>query len=126
MFLFAPDQTDRRYPLESAVNQSPVDIHAPDLDRYPRFAAAELQTATLQPGETVFVPAGWWHTALTEETSIGVTWNLVEASNWDAFAADTRRRVTRRANPVAGAVFAAYLSASRRLAQAREKIGRIH
>jgi histone arginine demethylase JMJD6 len=124
LFFFAPDQKERLYPRESAPNLSSVDIHNPDLDRFPRFAEAEMLTATLQPGETVFVPSGWWHTTKMEETSISVTWNFVEASNWDKFVADFRRKVTRRRHPAVGTAFAAYLAAYGMLAQAREKLAR--
>lgn len=108
LFLFSPDQSDCLYPNESAPNQSMVDIHAPDLDRHPRFAEAEMLTTTLAPGDTVFIPSGWWHTTLMNQTSISVTWNMVEASNWDAFAADTRLRVSERTHPVLAAAFGVY------------------
>jgi hypothetical protein len=108
LFFFGPDQTPHLYPLDTAPNTSPVNVHAPDLERHPRFAGAEMVTATLRPGETVFIPSGWWHTSLLHETSIGVTWNLVDASNWRDFKADTRTRVARRAHPAVGAAFAAY------------------
>lgn len=123
-FFFAPDQKDQLYPRQSAPNQSSVDIHAPDLDSFPRFAEAEMLTATLRPGETVFVPSGWWHTTLMDETSISVTWNLVEASNWNNFVADTRRTVTRRRNPAVGAAVGTYLAAFGMLLGTREKFGR--
>ncbi len=124
LYFFAPDQTEHLYPRQSAPNLSSVDIHAPDLDRFPLFAEAEMLTATLQPGETVFVPSAWWHTTMMEETSISVTWNLVETSNWDSFVADVRRRVGRRRHPAVGAAFGAYLAAYGTVARAREKFGR--
>jgi hypothetical protein len=108
LFLFSPNQTSCLYPLASAPNSSPVNIHAPDLDRHPRFVEAEMLMTTLQPGETIFIPSGWWHTSLMRETSISVTWNLVDTTNWRDFAADTRQRVTQRAHPAVGAAFAAY------------------
>ena len=124
LFFFAPDQTDRLYPRKSAPNLSSVDIHAPDLESFPHFAEAEMLTATLLPGETAFVPSGWWHTTTMEETSISVTWNLVEASNWGDLVFDARRRVARRRHPVVGAAFGAYLAGYGMLAQAREKLAR--
>lgn len=124
VFIFSPDQTDRLYPKESARNQSSVDIFRPDLEKHPLFADAEMFTTTLQAGETVFMPPGWWHTTKMHETSISVTWNMIEASNWSDFVADTRHRVASRTNGAVGAAFGAGLAAFGILARARERVGR--
>ncbi len=124
LYFFAPDQTEHLYSRQSAPNLSSVDIHAPDLDRFPLFAEAEMQTATLQPGETVFVPSAWWHTTMMEEASISVTWNLVETSNWDSFVADVRWKVGRRRHPAIGAALGAYPGTYGTLARVRERFAR--
>lgn len=66
--LFPPDQVHNLYPgpLEPTPGGqvvSMVDLRAPDLERYPRFAeAAEAaQVAELEPGDVLFYPALWWH-----------------------------------------------------------------
>jgi len=66
--LFPPDQTANLYvgPLENTIAGQPtsmVDIEAPDLDRYPRFAQAmeSMVVAELEPGDALFIPAFWWH-----------------------------------------------------------------
>ncbi len=66
--LFPPDQIANLYPgpLEPTPGGqvvSMVDLRAPDLDRYPRFAeaAATAQVADLEPGDVLFYPALWWH-----------------------------------------------------------------
>lgn len=66
--LFPPDQVANLYPgpLEPTPGGqvvSMVDLRAPDLDRYPRFAdaLAEAQVAELEPGDILFYPALWWH-----------------------------------------------------------------
>jgi ribosomal protein L16 Arg81 hydroxylase len=41
-----------------------------------------MVTAILTPGDTLFIPAGWWHVAYMSELSISVSTNLVNASNW--------------------------------------------
>ncbi len=39
----------------------------------------------LHPGETLFIPAGWWHTTETFEESVTVGGNFVDRSNWSEF-----------------------------------------
>lgn len=66
--LFPPEQLDNLYvgpwdvtPAGQAI--SLVDLHAPDFDRFPKFrdALAASQSATLEPGDALFVPSMWWH-----------------------------------------------------------------
>lgn len=66
--LFPPDQVANLYPgpLEPTPGGqvvSMVDLRAPDLERYPRFAQAlaAAQVAELEPGDVLFYPALWWH-----------------------------------------------------------------
>lgn len=66
--LFPPDQIGNLYvgPVDRTPAGQPVsmvDPLAPDLDRYPRFAAAieHAAVADLEPGDAIFVPAMWWH-----------------------------------------------------------------
>lgn len=66
--LFPPEATPDLYvgPLNVTIAGQPVsmvDPSAPDLERYPRFAAAQdlAQTADLGPGDALFIPSLWWH-----------------------------------------------------------------
>jgi hypothetical protein len=66
--LFPPEQVGNLYvgPLDrtpSGQAISLVDFARPDLDRYPRFAAAlaAAQVAEMEPGDALFVPSMWWH-----------------------------------------------------------------
>lgn len=88
--VLAPDQTPFVYPREDeAYNKSSIDDpEHPDLARYPLFDAATGMRFRLSPGETLFVPAGWWHTARILSTSITVSINGVNAPNWRAFVKD--------------------------------------
>ena len=66
--LFPPEQFANLYlgPLENTPAGravSMVDVRAPDLAAYPRFAEAleHAQVAELEPGDAIFVPSLWWH-----------------------------------------------------------------
>lgn len=66
--LFPPEQVANLYigpldftPAGQAI--SLVDFHAPDPQRFPRFAdaMAHAQVAELAPGDVLFIPSMWWH-----------------------------------------------------------------
>ncbi|MGN6376614.1 MAG: cupin-like domain-containing protein [Sphingomonas sp.] len=66
--VFPPDQFANLYvgPLDVTPAGQPislVDPDAPDLDRFPRFAAAAAvgRTAELAPGDALYLPPLWWH-----------------------------------------------------------------
>jgi hypothetical protein len=66
--LFPPDQLKNLYvgPLDFTPAGQPislVDLHQPDLARFPRFSEAmrHAQTAELAPGDAIFIPSMWWH-----------------------------------------------------------------
>jgi hypothetical protein len=66
--LFAPDQIGNLYLgllhfTPAGVPVSMVHVTAPDLDTYPRFAAAleAAFVAELGPGDALFIPYGWYH-----------------------------------------------------------------
>lgn len=66
--LFAPEEVGNLYmgpfnPTPSGTPISLADPLAPDFDRFPRFRAAldRAQSAVLEPGDAIFIPAGWYH-----------------------------------------------------------------
>ncbi|MDB5720488.1 MAG: peptidylprolyl isomerase [Alphaproteobacteria bacterium] len=66
--LFPPDQLANLYigPLEVTPAGTPVslvDIHEPDLDRFPLYAeaASAAQSAVLEEGDAIYIPFHWWH-----------------------------------------------------------------
>ena len=66
--LFPPEQVGNLYvgPIEhnmAGSQTSLVDLHAPDLERHPRFteALASARSATLYPGDAIYIPPLWWH-----------------------------------------------------------------
>jgi len=88
-FLYSPDQTPYMYPEEKMVNRSLVnDIHEPDLTRFPLFAKAKPIRVTAYQGDTVFLPAGWWHSTRLLSLSIAVSTNSVGPLQWNDFVDD--------------------------------------
>ncbi|KAH9328894.1 hypothetical protein KI387_001002, partial [Taxus chinensis] len=59
------------------------------LDIYPLLAEEDKPMECTQlPGETIFVPSGWWHCVLNLETSIAVTQNFVNDTNLEFVCLD--------------------------------------
>jgi hypothetical protein len=66
--LFPPDAEPDLYmgpkePTPAGTPVSMVHVTAPDLDRFPRFAAAleRAEEADLYPGDAIFIPKDWFH-----------------------------------------------------------------
>jgi hypothetical protein len=64
--LFAPNELENLYigPLDFTPAGQPVslvDIRAPDLARFPKYAQAQPHVAELGPGDAIFIPSMWWH-----------------------------------------------------------------
>lgn len=66
--LYPPDQIAGLYPgpfelTPAGTPVSMVDAQAPDLTRFPLYAEAarHASSATLKPGDAIYIPYGWWH-----------------------------------------------------------------
>lgn len=72
--LFPPSDGPKLY--NGAVN-----LYAPDLEKHPLLAEARPVEAILEPGDVIFIPAGWAHQVISLSPSISVTVNYVSRSN---------------------------------------------
>jgi hypothetical protein len=83
IILISPDQSHRLY-NEIGV-YSEVDCENPDFERHPDFCEVQQLHVVLEPGETLFLPVGWWHHVRALDVSITVTFtNFVHLNkfNW--------------------------------------------
>ncbi|MDP3836152.1 MAG: cupin-like domain-containing protein [Hydrogenophaga sp.] len=64
---------------------SPVDIDRPDLNRYPLFSQATVLEVVAEPGETVFLPLGWWHQVTALDVSLSFSFSNLAVPNHYSF-----------------------------------------
>ncbi len=84
--LFAPGESSRLY--------SSVDPEHPDLGRHPRFRGATAWGATLDAGDALFIPHGWWHHTRTLDDAVSMNfWWARRAVRLAALASAVFKRV---------------------------------
>jgi ribosomal protein L16 Arg81 hydroxylase len=64
---------------------SPVRLEQPDLGRYPKVAQARVIDVVLEPGETLFLPVGWWHHVQTLDLCISLSFTNFAFPNQFSF-----------------------------------------
>jgi hypothetical protein len=101
--VFPADQFRCFYPRSDDAGATSIpDIENVDPERFPLFAQAEGSRFELYPGETLFVPGGWWHTARLLTTAITVSINGASAVNWSDFRRDYCAQLARGSRLKAG------------------------
>lgn len=54
---------------------SPIDLDAIDLKRFPLFEGARVLEVVVEPGETMFLPLGWWHQVRALDVSMSFSYS---------------------------------------------------
>jgi hypothetical protein len=87
--MFDPKDTPFLYPLGGeSLKTNLTDVRDVDPEKFPLFAQANPIRFRLHAGETIFIPAGWWHVTHLDEPTIAVSLNAANASNWRAMSRD--------------------------------------
>ncbi len=87
--VYHPDDVKYMYPNPEHPWMSTIEYYwKPDLNKYPLFAKATPISDVVHPGETIFVPKGYWHTAKSLEPTISIAQDLLTHYNWDVFKRD--------------------------------------
>lgn len=119
--LFPPEQQKYLYPREKSPWISQIENHhAPDLDRYPLFRHATPTTVVLKPGESLFIPKKWYHTARSLGPTISVAMDQLCHFNWAHFKQECM--VGRNKSPLKRHALAVYLSMLGPLLSLQEKL----
>ncbi|HEY9793794.1 MAG TPA: cupin-like domain-containing protein [Candidatus Obscuribacterales bacterium] len=64
---------------------SQVDVENPDFERFPKFRQATVMDVDLDPGEVLFIPAGWWHHVRSLDASITISFtNFIFPNDYDS------------------------------------------
>lgn len=67
---------------------SPVNVQHPDFDKYPEYQKATPISITLQPGETIFIPNGVWHTTFSPGHNISLIFDQMNGYNYKSWKKD--------------------------------------
>ena len=70
LFPFEQGKNLHRYPLTC---RSYVDVHKPDFEQYPGLKSAQGYRVVLDPGETLYIPSGYWHHLVYDEATCAIS-----------------------------------------------------
>ncbi|MCX8003846.1 MAG: cupin-like domain-containing protein [Burkholderiaceae bacterium] len=80
----SPLETPRLYNYVGVF--SPIDLDAPDLVRYPALRAVRVLEVVVEPGETLFLPLGWWHQVTALDVSLSLSYTNLDVPNEFTYA----------------------------------------
>ncbi len=72
-FVLFPQSESKKLYRHPFTIRSYVDVDNPDLQKYPMLKEAEGYEVILEPGETLFIPSGFWHHVVYEEAGYAIS-----------------------------------------------------
>ncbi|MGF6483082.1 hypothetical protein QFZ91_005309 [Paraburkholderia sp. JPY419] len=85
--LYAPQEASNLYALDAFNTYRPclVDAGAPDLTHFPKFADARFVEVTIEPGDLLLIPLGWFHCVWASDATLSIS-RFASDSSLHAFA----------------------------------------
>lgn len=105
--LYGPEQSEFMYPRSDNNKLSEVNIFNPDYEKHPLFRNAKPSKVTVNEGETIFFPTGWWHATQIHEPCISLGRIQLNAANWNDFVSDNNK-LWKKYNPKVAPLMNAY------------------
>lgn len=79
----SPLEWSRVYNLSNVFSE--VDLERPDPTRFPAFEEATVLEVVVEPGETMFLPLGWWHQVASLDVSLSFSYSCLAVPNQFAY-----------------------------------------
>ncbi|GAA3567680.1 cupin-like domain-containing protein [Amycolatopsis ultiminotia] len=82
-YFVSPDQHAKLYPraFRRQFGMAQVDYRKPNLQKQPLFRDVVVEETVLHPGETLYVPSGYWHAIESMDASISYSHQIVNEDN---------------------------------------------
>jgi len=101
----SPLEWSRAYNLRGVFSE--VDLERPDRERFPAFGEATVLEVIVEPGETMFLPLGWWHQVASLDVSLSFSYSCLSVPNHFQYpdpAPSVPARTQVKAPDIAGAI----------------------
>lgn len=119
--LYSPNQAAYLYPTASNPKVSAVDAFRPDYEKHPLFQYAQPVRVTVEQGESILFPTGWWHTTEIDGPCISMGRTYLNEWNWNDFVADNFE-LRKKTYPLLAYAMRTYAQALGHVLNAQEKI----
>lgn len=84
VLLFSPDQTQYLYRVPFSFSSlHDIDYANPDFAKYPALRHARAEVAELHHGDCLYIPRGYWHYVVYEETGLSLSLRALPSTGVD-------------------------------------------